>query len=73
MYKNTKSVLDSAWCVAFSSLTTLQTLRILVNLQIPPGSASVLLVLNSCRGDRDESIVLILLPVELPATVGLKI
>lgn len=72
MYKNAKSVLNAAWCVAFSSLT-LQTLRVLVNLQIPPGSASVLLVLNSSPGDRDESIVLILLPVELPATVGLKI
>lgn len=35
VYKNAKSVLDFAWCVAFSSLTTLQTLRVLVNLQIP--------------------------------------
>lgn len=34
-YKNVKCVLDSAWCVAFSSLTTLQTLRVLVSLQIP--------------------------------------
>lgn len=39
----------------------------------PPGCACVMFVLNSCCGDMDESIVLILLPVELPATVGLKI